>query len=635
MNEKNEFDILENTDQSVIDRLSAEFPPSDAEEKEKVFRMSERKFNIANTPSVKFTETDEQTVSGVDVYRRPMWKKCLSTAAAAAILIGGAAGGIKAYRHFTNVPAVTEEPQVERKIAPFGDLSELDYKLCDFDADTMQKVIIRDTPEEYSYFELFSGSDIALEKREKLAEFFNNYDYGESLTEAEQLQAVINKSLKDIDEENEAVSEGSVSSDTDHFINDTAEVPVIPENSDNTANDGIPYFIYNNGSEIRAVKIYDVGEFGVLNYTHFSYSEDNGELVMTDDEISTDAWKIDYDLFKSTITYILGSEEDKTEPAPEDSVKFPVNFTAHDFFTYDPDSKTDIEVKIGKSSDEGGDGEIGFWFKTGNIIPLEKRQQLNDLFNSYDWKEVEEHNETPDFLYTNERFGLYNLSDNNFTWCLFDRDNNTLTISSFEIELESDDHYDTTDDPNAIERYITYKGTDDSLTEEDVTKAYKIDYDLLKSKIAEILGDSFNKPAADVWSFFSQNWYMKTSESTESKELSDIDDQYLYDTLRSCKWTLDSVDSEKISTEEEAIKLYEDSPIPADSSDYIILSCNCLDVYHYVICIDSTPEKTIIRCNKYCKMDSDILGYEYQNSIYTYSCDDTSLVRKIKEYSGS
>ena len=390
MNEKNEFDILENTDQSVIDRLSAEFPPSDAEEKEKVFRMSERKFNIANTPSVKFTETDEQTVSGVDVYRRPMWKKCLSTAAAAAILIGGAAGGIKAYRHFINVPAVTEEPQVERKIAPFGDLSELDYKLCDFDADTMQKVIIRDTPEEYSYFELFSGSDIALEKREKLAEFFNNYDYGESLTEAEQLLAGINKSLKDIDEENEAVSEDSVSSNTDHFINDTAEVPVIPENSDNTADDGVPYFIYNSGSEVRAVKIYDVGEFGVLNYTHFSYSEDNGELVMTDDEISTDAWKIDYDLFKSTITYILGSEEDKTEPAPEDSVNFPVDFTAHDFFTYDPDSKTDIEVKIGKSSDEGCDGEIGFWFKTGNIIPLEKRQQLNDLFNSYDWEEVNE-----------------------------------------------------------------------------------------------------------------------------------------------------------------------------------------------------------------------------------------------------
>ena len=76
MEEKNIFDILENTEQSVIDRLSEEFPPDDAEEKEKVFRMSQEKFNKANNTS-KFTETDEQTVSGVEVVcKRPLWKKC-------------------------------------------------------------------------------------------------------------------------------------------------------------------------------------------------------------------------------------------------------------------------------------------------------------------------------------------------------------------------------------------------------------------------------------------------------------------------------------------------------------------------------------------------------------------------------
>ena len=48
MEEKNIFDILENTEQSVIDRLSEEFPPDDAEEKEKVFRMSQEKFNKSN-----------------------------------------------------------------------------------------------------------------------------------------------------------------------------------------------------------------------------------------------------------------------------------------------------------------------------------------------------------------------------------------------------------------------------------------------------------------------------------------------------------------------------------------------------------------------------------------------------------
>ena len=74
MKEKNEFDVLENTEQSVTDRLSAEFPPIDEDEKEKVFRMSEKKFNnLANG----YSDEDEQSVSGVEIYKRPVWKKCL------------------------------------------------------------------------------------------------------------------------------------------------------------------------------------------------------------------------------------------------------------------------------------------------------------------------------------------------------------------------------------------------------------------------------------------------------------------------------------------------------------------------------------------------------------------------------
>ena len=192
MEEKNIFDILENTEQSVIDRLSEEFPPDDAEEKEKVFRMSQEKFNKANNTS-KFTETDEQTVSGVEVVcKRPLWKKCLSMAAAAAILIGGAAGGFKAYKHFANTPTIsdkeniTEEPTTEQTTTeqpttePLNNNCPFDFAAHEFsrpDPDSKTAIFVNFGKSEEeggdgrTGFSLRGGNVIPLEKRQKLADF--------------------------------------------------------------------------------------------------------------------------------------------------------------------------------------------------------------------------------------------------------------------------------------------------------------------------------------------------------------------------------------------------------------------------------------------------------------------------------
>lgn len=322
MEEKNIFDILENTEQSVIDRLSEEFPPDDAEEKEKVFRMSQEKFNKANNTS-KFTEADEQTVSGVEVVcKRPLWKKCLSMVAAAAILIGGAAGGFKAYKHFANTPTISDK---------------------------------------------------------------------ENITE-----------------------------------------------------------------------------------------EPATEQTTT--------------------------EQPTTEPLNNSC---PFDFAAHEFSRPDPDSKTAIFVNFGKSEEEGGDGRTGFSLRGGNVIPLEKRQKLADFFNSLEWEEADDEPKVlPEFLYTYERFCFYSLSDDDFIILNFDGDQSTVTITSCKVRLESDytdENYDPSD-TIAMNRMIQYGAVDETIDINDVTKCYKIDYDLIKSKMNEIFGEDFIRSYNEEKSILNREW---------------------------------------------------------------------------------------------------------------------------------
>ncbi|WP_028515780.1 hypothetical protein [Ruminococcus flavefaciens] len=441
MEEKNIFDILENTEQSVIDRLSEEFPPDDAEEKEKVFRMSQEKFNKANNTS-KFTETDEQTVSGVEVVRkRPLWKKCLSMAAAAAILIGGAAGGFKAYKHFANTPTISDK---------------------------------------------------------------------ENITE-----------------------------------------------------------------------------------------EPTTEQTTT--------------------------EQPTTEPLNNSC---PFDFAAHEFSRPDPDSKTAIFVNFGKSEEEGGDGRTGFSLQGGNVIPLEKRQELADFFNSLEWEETDVHNRRPEFLNTYERFCFYSLSDDDFIILNFDDDQSTMTLTSCKIRLESDntdENYDPSD-TFAMNRMIQYVAVDDTIDINEITKCYKIDYDFIKNNIKEILGDDFRKPELDKWGFFGKEWSIGTDESSEPKSLTDGGTQAVYDILVNYSWELESQDNKKISEEEER-ELFRNTP-PPESSNYAVLNGSMYG-YNYIISLEVQADKTVA---KYHTCLSNINENSYTEEIFTYTCKDTDIVNRIKEY---
>lgn len=96
-----DFDIFRNTDDMTVEMIAGSYPVLTDEEKERMFAMSERKFNIKErkypqgyTNDTAITdEEDEDEVNGVEEYDRPLWLKFISTAAALMLIGGGLAVG--------------------------------------------------------------------------------------------------------------------------------------------------------------------------------------------------------------------------------------------------------------------------------------------------------------------------------------------------------------------------------------------------------------------------------------------------------------------------------------------------------------------------------------------------------------
>ncbi|WP_303838495.1 hypothetical protein [Ruminococcus flavefaciens] len=150
-------DLLFDLDDEAIEKLAQEFPVLTDEEKERMYAMSERKYNITEDTNTGFNSETE--VSGVDVYKRPKWRTA-SIAASLALLIGaGSFGGYNIAKQFSNgdnndpdVPTkvsedmsqalteTAEDPRTEeyRKTAE-GLLAEYEDFLEPFDYDIMPK----------------------------------------------------------------------------------------------------------------------------------------------------------------------------------------------------------------------------------------------------------------------------------------------------------------------------------------------------------------------------------------------------------------------------------------------------------------------------------------------------------------
>ena len=80
-------DVFNDIDSRTADRLAKEYPVLRDEQKERLYAMSKRKFDIK-------IDNSSIDVSGVEKYRRPRWFKGVSVAAAALLLVSGIGGSM-------------------------------------------------------------------------------------------------------------------------------------------------------------------------------------------------------------------------------------------------------------------------------------------------------------------------------------------------------------------------------------------------------------------------------------------------------------------------------------------------------------------------------------------------------------
>ena len=86
MNKKNLFDTLENAEDNLMEMLTDNCPDISDEQLEKLLSESERRYTMKKKEIEKAKETtnaeyNEESVSGVDRVKRPVWVRPLAMAA--------------------------------------------------------------------------------------------------------------------------------------------------------------------------------------------------------------------------------------------------------------------------------------------------------------------------------------------------------------------------------------------------------------------------------------------------------------------------------------------------------------------------------------------------------------------------
>ena len=119
------LEILENADDAEIRRIADNCPASESD-KERMFAMSRKIYNERTEES---KEAPVIEVSGVEIYKRPLWHKIVSAAASLALVAGLGTGGYILARHgsrsnqFIGGDITLSDEESNLSNYPFGDLS--------------------------------------------------------------------------------------------------------------------------------------------------------------------------------------------------------------------------------------------------------------------------------------------------------------------------------------------------------------------------------------------------------------------------------------------------------------------------------------------------------------------------------
>ena len=120
------LDILENADKNTVERLSQEYRALSDSDMARLYAKSEKIYKKRQQIP---EEGYSATVSGVEVYRRPMWKK-ITAIAASLILIPAAVGGGVLFMKNRNAVKDTGNPTGSHMSAEdlIGSMEETPYK---------------------------------------------------------------------------------------------------------------------------------------------------------------------------------------------------------------------------------------------------------------------------------------------------------------------------------------------------------------------------------------------------------------------------------------------------------------------------------------------------------------------------
>lgn len=101
MSKNNIFDFLENSEDGDLEMIYRLTPELSDEQFERILTMSKKRRNImkkSNERNIKMIHKNPDTVSGVEIYKRPSWIRPLTAAASFVILAGGLAFGFHLMR---------------------------------------------------------------------------------------------------------------------------------------------------------------------------------------------------------------------------------------------------------------------------------------------------------------------------------------------------------------------------------------------------------------------------------------------------------------------------------------------------------------------------------------------------------
>ncbi|WP_164174384.1 PASTA domain-containing protein [Ruminococcus flavefaciens] len=142
------LDVFEMADDEEIKRIAADCPAS-PEEKERMFKLSQKIYNERTNES---NEAHADEVSGVEQYKKPIWHKIVSAAAALALVAGLGAGGYMLARNkgADNHFAGGENSQVQEAAEsnyPFGSLENERVRMT---CSAIAPAVVELTPEKVS-----------------------------------------------------------------------------------------------------------------------------------------------------------------------------------------------------------------------------------------------------------------------------------------------------------------------------------------------------------------------------------------------------------------------------------------------------------------------------------------------------